>query len=79
MAIEYRDLTCEQRSKMFDDILAFLREEMPIKEIKLKIMAIYGLSEVWSCKTRYDINNLEEFIRRAKEWSERKIVIEDML
>jgi hypothetical protein len=79
MAIEYRDLSCEQRSKMFDDILVLLKEEAPVNEIKLKIMAAYGLTDVWSCKTRFEINSLEEFIRRAKEWSERKVVVEDMI
>jgi hypothetical protein len=79
MAIEYRDLTCEQRSKMFDDILALLKEDIPVDQIKVKIMATYGLTDVWSCKNRFEISNLEEFIKRAKEWSERKVVVEDII
>jgi hypothetical protein len=78
MIVEYKDLTCEQRSEMFDDIQAFLQKGLPVNEIKLKIMATYGITDTWSGKSRWDIKSLEEFIRRVKDWSE-TIIIEDII
>lgn len=64
---------------MFDDIQTLLKENVSIYEIKLKIMAIYGITDVWSCKSRWEIKSLEEFIRKVKDWSETKVSIEDFL
>lgn len=79
MAKEYLDLTCEQRSRMFDDIQAMLQEQLPVAEIKLKIMDTYGLTDVWTGKSRWDIKSLDEFIRRVKEWIEIKLCPEDLI
>ncbi len=73
MAVEYRDLTCEQRKKMFDEVHALLTEGVPVDDIKVKIMAAYGLTDTWSCKNRWDIQSLDEFISKVKNWSEIKI------
>jgi hypothetical protein len=74
MAKEYRDLTCEQRSEMFDDIQTMLKDGEPLDKIKFKIMAKYNIADVWSSKSRWDLPNLEKFIQRVKEWSETEII-----
>jgi hypothetical protein len=79
MALEYRDLTCEQRTRMFDDIQALLEKEIPISEIKSKIMANYNITDIWTRKSRWDIVTLEDFINKVKGWSEMKISSEDLL
>jgi hypothetical protein len=79
MALEYRELTCEQRTRMFDDILALLKEEIPLSEIKSKIMADYKITDIWTRKSRWDIVTLEDFINKIKGWSEMKISAEDLL
>ncbi len=79
MANEYRNLTFEQRGKMFDDIHSLIKERVPFDDIKLTIMTIYGITDAWSCKSRWDIKSLDEFIKRVKVWSETKIILEDMI
>jgi hypothetical protein len=79
MGIEYRDLNFEQRRSMFDKIQTLLKDAVPTDQIKEIIMADYGLTDMWTCRNRWEAKSLDEFIVKVKKWSEMEISIEDLM